>query len=141
MKNPIEYIGDYSPEFIQLISIYAIFVSGVNTAFIIAYIIGIIINDQINKLLKQLTYKNMPSGHFQAILYSIIFTYLALRKTKLFKQYWIYFAILYFIITAFCFYNCIKYKYHSLLEMLIGSIVGVIIACIEFYLIFSYSIA
>ena len=135
MKNIFDYIGDYSPEIIQLISLCLIAMSTSKNIWIIAYIIGIIINNQINKLLKQLTRQNIPSGHFQAIFFAVTFTYLVLRKTNVYKQYWIYVLTLYLIISALCFYNCIKYKYHSILEILAGSITGGAIACLAFYLL------
>jgi membrane-associated phospholipid phosphatase len=128
-------MGDYSPEIIQLISFCLIALSTSKNIWIIAYIIGIIINNQINKLLKYLTRQNMPSGHFQAIFFAITFTYLVLRKTDAYKHYWIYVLILYLIISALCFYNCIKYKYHNILEILAGSIMGGATACLAFYLL------
>jgi len=58
----------------------------------------------------------MPSGHSQSSLFSTVFIYLSFRKNN-----WLYFYLLVSILTM-C--QRVSYKYHTILQVLIGAVVG-----------------
>ena len=124
--NIIEYMGDHSIEFAQIISLVCLFYSVPNYLWIIIYILGFFISTFINRTLKKWIHPKMPSGHFQSIFYSFVFVFLVLHETNpiLFSKFWKHVAALYFIVMASCFYNCIEFHYHSILQIISGSAVG-----------------
>ena len=62
----------------------------------------------------------MPSGHFQQIFYSLIFILFVCKK----KKYSFNILYIYFIVIISCLHNCLYYKYHTLFQIFIGSIIG-----------------
>jgi len=68
----------------------------------------------------------MPSGHVQSVFFSTVFVYLSLQKT----------SILYFYL-AISFISMIQrvvYNYHTILQVIVGSIVGGLFGYYDFYL-------
>jgi len=59
----------------------------------------------------------MPSGHAQMSFFTTIFIYLSLKHKNLFYLYLIY--------SVFICYQRVKFDYHSLSQVIVGSIVGV----------------
>ena len=105
--NIIEYVGDHSLEFAQIISLVCLFYSVPNYLWISIYILGFFIITFINRTLKKWIHPKMQSHHFKGIFYSFVFVFLVLRKTNLviFSRFWKYVAALYFILMATCFYK------------------------------------
>jgi membrane-associated phospholipid phosphatase len=58
----------------------------------------------------------MPSGHAQAAFYMTVFTFLSLKHTK-----WLYFYILFSLLIC---YQRVKYEFHSISQVIVGSIIG-----------------
>lgn len=66
----------------------------------------------------------MPSGHAQSVVYSTIFIFLVLRQ-------WIPFYLFISLVTI---YQRVNYRYHTILQVIIGSIIGSIFAYMVFFL-------
>jgi membrane-associated phospholipid phosphatase len=62
----------------------------------------------------------MPSGHSQAVFFSVFFIYLALKNIKI--------TALYLFVAFLTLYQRVKYKNHSVLQVIIGSLVGILVA-------------
>ena len=118
--NIIDYLGDHSVEFAQIISLVCLFYSVPKYLWLSIYILGFFISTFINRTLKKWIHPKMPSGHFQSIFYSATFVFLVLRETNpvLFSKFWKHVAALYLIVIASCFYNC------NILQIVSGSAVG-----------------
>jgi len=123
-------------EYTQIISLVCLFYSVPNYLWLGVYIFGFFISTFINRTLKKWIHPKMPSGHFQSIFYSATFAFLVLRETNpvLFYKFWKYAASLYFIVVISCFYNCIEFHYHSILQILAGSTVGSILGALIYRL-------
>lgn len=124
--NIMDYLGDHSVEFAQIISLVCLFYSVPKYLWLSIYILGFFISTFINRTLKKWIDPKMPSGHFQSIFYSATFVFLVLRETNpvLFSKFWKHVAALYLIVAFLCFYNCIEFHYHSILQIISGSAVG-----------------
>jgi hypothetical protein len=130
MFHLIEYIGDHSVEFTQIISLVCLFYSVPNYLWLGVYILGFFVSTFINRELKKMLNTKMPSGHFQSIFYSVTFVFLVLRETNpsIFYEFWKYAASLYFIMAFSCIYN------YSLLQIVAGSVVGSILGALIYRL-------
>ena len=141
MKN-IEYaldiVGYYGP--IIIASIVGI-VLWKRPKYLFLYIIFLLANNEFNKILKLIfreerpenpisflqieKYKGvqaygMPSGHAQSVGYSCIFLYLLTGLS-----YWLYIAI--FIALLTCIQRW-KYRRHTIEQIIVGFLVGIIVA-------------
>jgi membrane-associated phospholipid phosphatase len=58
----------------------------------------------------------MPSGHAQSAFFSTLFIYLSFRKTNL--------VYIYLFISMLIMAQRVAYKYHTVLQVLIGAIIG-----------------
>jgi len=127
MLKFIEFLGDYSAEVTQFIAILCLLYSKPMHLVIFIYVIGLMINVTLNKLLKKMINPYMPSGHFQSVFYSLSFVFLIFYYTQknLFYKFWKFPSFVSFILIIFCLRNCIKYHYHSLLQIFIGSLIGI----------------
>jgi hypothetical protein len=67
----------------------------------------------------------MPSGHAQSVFYSTFFIIFALQNTNI--------NILYLIISLNTLYQRVKYKNHTVLQVIVGAIVGTIIGSLLYY--------
>ena len=68
----------------------------------------------------------MPSGHAQQTAYSLMFIYLCLKNKSIFTYY--------LIITLITFYQRYKYRNHTILQIIVGAIVGILSGLIIFYM-------
>jgi dolichyldiphosphatase len=68
----------------------------------------------------------MPSGHAQAAFFITVFLYLSLKHTNL-----LYLCIVFSLIIC---YQRVKFGYHSVLQVTIGSLIGSVIAYIFYQL-------
>lgn len=68
----------------------------------------------------------MPSGHTQACFFSTIFIYLSLHNTKI--------LYIYLLITCITMVQRVAYDYHTVFQVFVGAIVGILFAYFMFYL-------
>ena len=68
----------------------------------------------------------MPSGHAQSSLFSTIFVYFSLKKTNV--------LYLYLLLSVVTVSQRVVYKFHTLLQVLIGSIIGALLGYYIYYL-------
>ena len=68
----------------------------------------------------------MPSGHAQSALFSTIFIYCALKKMK--------FLYGYLIMSCIVMFHRVYFNHHSFLQVLVGAIVGSVMAFFVYYL-------
>jgi len=68
----------------------------------------------------------MPSGHAQSSLYSTIFIWLAFQNKNI--------LILYLCFTLLTMYNRINTKSHTILQVIVGAIIGTFMGCFIFYI-------
>lgn len=120
MFHLIEYVGNHSVEFVQIISLVCLFYSVPKYFWIGAYILGFFISTFINRLLKKILGSNVSSSMIQSIFYSIVFVFLVLRETNpvLFSRFGIRVFAAYLIIAVCGIYHS------TLLQTLSGSVVG-----------------
>ena len=150
----INLIGKYGPFILIVITLYLL--RNRNNLFFY-YIIGIFMNILLNLVLKgvileprplqdpklfnlaikngkRFIFKNgiiphdicgMPSGHAQSALFSTTFIYLSLKNTNI--------ALSYLIISFITMYQRVISNYHTPLQVIVGSIVGSLFACVMFY--------
>ena len=69
----------------------------------------------------------MPSGHTESVFYSTTFIFFALQNRNI--------TIMYLIISLNTFYQRVKYKNHTLSQVIIGAFIGIIIG----YFFYNYS--
>ena len=68
----------------------------------------------------------MPSGHTQSIFFSIIFIYLALKDIKIIS--------IYLFIALITMYQRVLFKEHTVLQVVAGSIAGVLFGGFIYYM-------
>jgi membrane-associated phospholipid phosphatase len=62
----------------------------------------------------------MPSGHSSSVIFSTLFVYLVLRKTK-----WLY---VYLLFSAIVISQRVVFNYHTIYQVIVGSIIGALLA-------------
>jgi len=148
MSHIISSIGFISPFILVINSIYLLWNKH---NLIVYYLIGLFFNSLLNYILKgiikqprplenekliNLALNNgrlfpyeiygMPSGHAQASLYSTIFIWLVFKNKNI--------LILYLLLTLLTMYNRINTKSHSIIQVIVGAIVGSIMGYFFFYI-------
>lgn len=141
----INEIGNNGPFILLLSTIYLLW----NHKMLIYYICGFFVNIILNLILKiiikdprpsldkskfllalrnsnliKINMLGMPSGHAQSVLYSSSFIFFVLQK-------WVPFYLFISIVTIF---QRVKFNYHTILQVIIGSIIGSFFAYLVFYL-------
>lgn len=128
-KKLCDYIGFLSPLLFAILIWISIRMHDSKNLWNI-YLIGLVLNTLLTIFLKYKFFEehnkkegnDMPSGHFQSMSYSFIFYLLTIKN----MQYFYAFLFLYIFIALCTFYNCIHYKYHTIHEIIIGSLVGLL---------------
>jgi membrane-associated phospholipid phosphatase len=123
LEKVFDQIGNYSPLLYAIITLFSI---SNNYKLIIIFIIGYISNNYYNIFLKDYFFKKFnkdtnndtPSGHFQKISYCLLFYYLNNKKIN------IIYIILYLLLCSILLYNCIHYKYHTIIDIITGILIG-----------------
>jgi membrane-associated phospholipid phosphatase len=148
MMKVVDLIGVSAPQILFFVSCYLLWNKPV---FLNYYIGGFFINTILNLLLKgiirqprpsediklfNLAVNNgkrmgfdvygMPSGHAQLAFYSTIFIYLALKNKKI--------AFVFLLISMISLYQRVKYKNHTILQVIVGSGVGALFGYFIYYL-------
>ena len=155
MEKIIDYIGFFGPHILFITSLFVLWKQFIqyNDTFLYGYIFFLFISKFINKLLKIIIkeprpdggkniidnedrfYKGieqygMPSGHVQSCFFSLTYLYLVKKSPLL--------LMIELFITSLTFYQRWKYKRHTLLQLSIGSIIGLILGYISFTIVKSY---
>jgi membrane-associated phospholipid phosphatase len=68
----------------------------------------------------------MPSGHSQSVLLSTVYIYFALHDVKI--------TLFYLCISLITLFQRVIYNHHSVLQVIVGSIVGIILGYVGFIL-------
>jgi membrane-associated phospholipid phosphatase len=143
----IDYIGLYAPLILIFVSI---FILQNKTKYLQIYIIGLILNNVLNAVLKyaikeprpsidsrilEMAIANgerfgydrygMPSGHAQNCAYNLAFVTLVLNNS--------FITGLYLVISAISMYQRHKYGNHTILQLIIGFCVGLIFGYLCYY--------
>ena len=139
----LDNIGLYGP---HILGVSSLFILRNKPTWLIAYIAGYIVNILLNIILK-LLFKHprpdenlpvfyakqnkgliqydrygMPSGHAQSTLFSTVYIWFST------KNYWI--TLAYFFVSCLSIYHRLKFNSHDILQITVGAIIGIIIACI-----------
>ena len=139
----LDNTGLYGP---HILGVSSLFILRNKPTWLIAYIAGYIVNILLNIILK-LLFKHprpdenlpvfyakqnkgliqydrygMPSGHAQSTLFSTVYIWFST------KNYWI--TLAYFFVSCLSIYHRLKYNSHDILQITVGAIIGIIIACI-----------
>jgi len=146
----IDTIGYFGPQILAVISVFLLMNK---TTLLTIYFIGFIINSFLNIILKGVIKEprpsedkhlfniwlnnemktdrhwydrfGMPSGHAESVFYSTVFIFLALKNVNL--------TVLYLIISANTLYQRVKYKNHTVSQVIVGSIIGAVLASFFYY--------
>lgn len=128
----LDSIGFYGPVILAITNIYYLFY---RKTYLYAYILFLIINSFINRILKEIIreprpnnqrfmiFENkddiygMPSGHAQSIFYSTTFLYLTTASY--------YLLIISLFVCALTIYQRFHFRRHTLKQLFIGSLVGI----------------
>jgi membrane-associated phospholipid phosphatase len=150
IEKIIDIIGYFGPQILILFTIFLLFNK---YTLLQIYLIGFVINSFLNFVLKGIIKQprpsedkhvfnvwlnngmkgdrlwfdrfGMPSGHAQSVFYSTFFISFALQNTNI--------NILYLIISLNTLYQRVKYKNHTVLQVIVGAIVGTIIGSLLYY--------
>lgn len=139
-------IGFYAPIILIFTNIYSMWK---NYTYTIFYIIFIFLNEGFNRYLKLLfkeprpigygdntelgrPYKGahlygLPSGHAQSVFFSLIYSWCVLESPYIFM-----FELFICLVSM---YQRIKYKRHSLKQVIIGGIVGTAVGYVSYYFV------
>lgn len=136
-------IGFYGPGILGLTSIFILrdkpswlftYILGYSANIIIILILKLLIrhprpNQDIykfyaieNKGITQFDAYGMPSGHAQSTLFSTVYIWFATKNFLI--------TFLYGFVSILSVRQRIKYKFHDLLQIIVGGILGILVACI-----------
>jgi hypothetical protein len=122
--NILEIIGDMAGYEFILIAILS-FIN--DYKLIIVYLIGILLNHYLNNNILGYIFKKyngniIPSGHFQSMAFTFVFYILNHTSQFIFKHRYILYL---YAFIAFCsFHNCIRFDYHTVIDIVMGIIFG-----------------
>jgi membrane-associated phospholipid phosphatase len=137
----IDYIGVFGPIILSLLTLLLLYYKNY-TYYSLLFIIGSILNIMLNIILKfiikeprpkedtnlfnlkklagnriSLDKFGMPSGHAQEVFFNTVFVHLVLNDNRI--------TLFYLIISLITCYQRFKYNNHTIVQLLIGSIIGV----------------
>jgi membrane-associated phospholipid phosphatase len=67
----------------------------------------------------------MPSGHAQSCVFSTTFVFLSIKKYNS--------LIIYLLLSFTTMYQRVKYNFHTIFQIIVGSIVGFLLASLFYY--------
>ena len=140
----LDFLSNKGPIILLFFTTLILIFHNIKITFIFTF--GYYFNVIINKILKKyindtrpsiIPIKNrMPSGHSQLIFYIIGFIYFLCKiQKKLYISYLNYLLLIYLIFLINTIYDCIKYKYHTIDQLVIGGLLGIFISYIITFLI------
>ena len=127
IEKTIDYIGYLGPLILLILTILLL----KNKATLLTYyIIGYFLNSGFNAYIAQgkrigFDLYGMPSGHAQSAFYSVVFIFFALGNPII--------AAIYLAIALNTGYQRVKYKNHTILQVICGSVIGAIMGCIFYF--------
>jgi len=152
--NIIYEIGTYGPGILFCYSLYLLWEKENLVAY---YGIGVVLNALLNLILKGLLQQprpsedpkqfalalkhgkrfifnngiphdifGMPSGHAQSCFFSTAFVFLSIKKYNS--------LLIYLLISFVTMYQRVEYNYHTVWQVIIGAIVGILVAFCMYYL-------
>lgn len=146
----IDLIGYYGPIILGILSLFLLYST---KTYLIIYVVGFILNLVVNNILKQIIKQprpkgdldifdpskkhnyshnpiqvyGMPSGHSQMVFFSTTYIYLVLKSIPL--------TLFYVLLTLNTIVQRIRYKNHTIMQVIVGSFVGALVA----YIVYSYA--
>jgi membrane-associated phospholipid phosphatase len=146
----IDLIGYYGPIILGILSLFLLYSK---KTYLVIYVVGFILNIVVNNILKQIikqprpkgdldifdpskkhSYSHnpiqvygMPSGHSQMVLFSTTYIYLVLKNVPL--------TLFYLLLTLNTIVQRIRYKNHTVMQVIVGSFVGALVA----YIVYKYA--
>jgi membrane-associated phospholipid phosphatase len=144
--NIVKNIGHYGSNILLIATILQLII---NPIVLLLYIIGYLLNLQLNRILKNtikdtepidnISHKyRMPSGHSQCTIYSVVFIYFILFHSPYsrIEKKWVKHIIFLFYLSIYLntSFSCVFYNYHTLNQVVVGSIIGGIIGWLVFYI-------
>jgi len=149
MQNILYVIGNIGPYCLGILSIYLFrdkdtllfcYILGNAANIVMNFILKNIIrqprptaiknigddNSPVVKQILEIDVYGMPSGHSQSAAFSTMFIYLVFKQTNL--------LLLYFFVACITLWQRVHYKFHTLMQVLVGSAVGAGISYYTFYL-------
>jgi membrane-associated phospholipid phosphatase len=146
IEKVLDSVGFFAP-FLLIISTVLLLWSSDKSTYLVLYLVGVVFNSLVNIILKALFQQprpqedkkmfhtgkrmaydkyGMPSGHAQSTLYSTIFVHFVLKNG------WITAA--YLCISLISLFQRFKYKNHTILQLILGAMVGSVVG----YTVFRY---
>ena len=150
ISKVIDTIGYFGPEILFILSIILLFhTKTLLYVYLLCYFISSIFNIILKGLIKEKRPQEdqhlfniwlnngmkhdrhwydrfgMPSGHAQHVFYSTAFIFLSLKN--------IHWFIFYLLISLNTLYQRVKYQNHSVLQVIAGTIVGLLIGSLSYY--------
>jgi membrane-associated phospholipid phosphatase len=146
----IDLIGYYGPIILGILSLFLLYST---KTYLIFYVVGFLLNIVVNNILKQIIKQprpkgdldifdpskkhnyshnpiqvyGMPSGHSQMVLFSTTYIYLVLKNIPI--------TLFYLLLTLNTLVQRIRYKNHTIMQVVVGSLVGALVA----YLVYQYA--
>ena len=155
MENIVDYVGFFGPHILFITSLFILWKQFIQYTdyYLYGYVFFLFVNKFINKLVKLLIkeprpkggkniidnedrfYKGieqygMPSGHVQSCFFSLTYLYLVKKSPLL--------LMIELFITSLTFYQRWNYKRHTILQLCVGSIIGILFGYISFTIVKMY---
>jgi membrane-associated phospholipid phosphatase len=67
----------------------------------------------------------MPSGHTQSVIYSTVYNYLVFRENQM--------TVCFLVISLLTMFQRVVYNHHTVLQVIVGGIIGIMIAYVAYY--------
>jgi len=154
IKTLFNYVGGYGP---LILAIFSLFLLRSKQTLLNFYVVGLFLNMILNYVLKgvfqqprpsvdekvfnaalqhgkRFIYKDgipsdlfgMPSGHSESALYSTSYIYFALKNMNI--------TFIYSIFSLITISQRVYFEYHTVLQVIVGSIVGIVFSYFIYYL-------
>jgi membrane-associated phospholipid phosphatase len=146
----IDFLGYFGPVILFVLSLFILYPT---KTYLFIYVVGFILNILVNNILKKIIKQprpdgdldifnpskkhnynhnpiqvyGMPSGHAQMVLFSTTYVYLVLKN--------MYVTLFYLLLSINTLVQRIRYKNHTFMQIIVGSIVGVVVS----YLVYQYA--
>ena len=149
LSKIFDYLGYFGPNILLILSILLLSVKNY-CSYLSYYLIGYILNILLNYVLKGIIQQprpnedkkliemalhngkrfgydiyGMPSGHSQGVFYSTAFIHLVLKNPQI--------TLIFFLVSLNTIIQRVNYKNHTILQVLIGALVGIAFANIVYY--------
>ena len=140
----LDFIGFFGPQILFLVTLVALYPQ---KRFMIFYVIAMVFNSLLNFGLKAIIKQprpegelnvygkkhsprllsdvyGMPSGHSQHVFLSTVYVYLVLKNNGL--------TLFYFLLSLLTLSQRVKYKNHTVVQVIVGSCIGAIVAYLAY---------